>query len=348
VQGPAFAYDAADRISRITNGIDSALTQSFGYDALSRLTSVASTASNESYQYDANGNRTSQIVNGVSTTSAISATSNRLVSFGGTAFGYDANGNTISVAGAATYHYDAFNRMDSAAGTSYYVNPEGQRLRKSGGAGTSYFAPDQGNAMLSEYTGGWVDYVWLNGRLVGRVAGGQLYAVHNDQVRRPEAVTNASKAIVWRAQNFAFNQKVVTSGITLNLGFPGQYYDAETLAWNNGFRDYKSELGRYLESDPIGLDGGANTYAYASSNPVSRIDLLGLDDTPCVMNPSNCGWDRPPPSAPSDIWPRSPDYATFQIDVYVFSVSATYTVYGDIFLGKGTGRQFINPLSRGC
>jgi len=285
VQNLTLGYDDADRISKITNGIDGALTQSFGYDAMSRLNSVASTASNESYQYDANGNRTSQIVNGVSTTSTVSATSNRLASFGGTTFGYDANGNTTSVAGAATYHYDAFNRMDSAAGMNYYVNPEGQRLRKSGGAGTSYFAPDQGGAMFSEYTGGWIDYVWLNGRLIGRVAGGQLYAIHNDQVGRPEVVTNASKTVVWRAQNFAFNQKVVTSGITFNLGFPGQYYDAETSAWNNGYRDYKSELGRYLQSDPIGLSGGINTYVYAQNSPIHLIDPLGLmADINCVGN----------------------------------------------------------------
>lgn len=287
VQNLAFAYDVADRISRITNGVDNALTQSFGYDALSRLTSVASTASSESYQYDANGNRTSQVINGISTTSTVSATSNRLVSSGGAAFGYDANGNTTSVAGVATYHYDAFNRMDSAAGTSYYVNPEGQRLRKSGSVGTSFFAPDQGGPMLSEYAGSWVDYVWLNGRLVGRVAGGQIYAIHNDQVGRAEVVTSMSKTVVWRAQNFAFNQKVVTSGITFNLGFPGQYYDAETSAWNNGYRDYKSELGRYLQSDPIGLGGGVNTYAYVGGSPVDAIDPLGLKL--CRVNLPNTG-----------------------------------------------------------
>jgi len=166
--------------------------------------------------------------------------------------------------------------MDSVAGMSYYVNPEGQRLRKSGGAGTNYFAPDRSGAMLSEYTGGWIDYVWLIGRLIGRVVAGQIYAVHDDQVGRPEAITDVSKTIVWRAQNFAFSQKVVVSGIAFNLGFPGQYYDAETSAWNNGYRDYKSELGRHLESDSIGLDGGINTYAYVGGNPVSLIDPLGL------------------------------------------------------------------------
>jgi RHS repeat-associated protein len=133
--------------------------------------------------------------------------------------------------------------------------------------------------MLAEYSGGaWIDYVWLNGRLIGRVAGGQRYAIHDDQVGRPEAVTDGSGAVVWRAQNFAFTQNVTTAGIVLNLGFPGQYYDAETSAWNNGFRDYKSALGRYVESDPIGLDGGINTYAYVSDDPLIHTDLMGLCD----------------------------------------------------------------------
>ncbi len=277
VQNLAFNYDSVDRINKITNGIDSTLTQAFGYDPMSRLNSVISTADNESFQYDANGNRISQVGNGTSTLSTVSATSNRLSNFGVHAYGYDANGNTTLVNGESRYHYDAFNRMDSAAGTSYYVNPEGQRLRKSGGAGTSYFAPDGSGGMLAESSGtGWVDYVWLNGRLIGRVAGGHRFAIHTDQVGRPEAVTDSSKAVVWRAQNFAFTQNVTTAAITLNLGFPGQYYDAETSAWNNGYRDYKEALGRYVESDPIGLNGGINTYAYVGNNPLSYTDPFGL------------------------------------------------------------------------
>ncbi|WP_375136032.1 RHS repeat-associated core domain-containing protein [Nitrosomonas oligotropha] len=62
----------------------------------------------------------------------------------------------------------------------------------------------------------------------------------------------------------------------MNLRFPGQYFDKETNLHYNYFRDYDPRIGRYLESDPIGLMGGLKTFGYGELNPLSNIDAEGL------------------------------------------------------------------------
>jgi len=74
----------------------------------------------------------------------------------------------------------------------------------------------------------------------------------------------------------------VTSTVTYNLRFPGQYYMAETGLNQNYFRDYDSATGRYIESDPIGLRAGSfSSYLYAESNPLWFFDVVGLMSQSC-------------------------------------------------------------------
>src|SRR5258707_966959 len=62
-----------------------------------------------------------------------------------------------------------------------------------------------------------------------------------------------------------------------NLRFPGQIFDGQAGLHANGFRDFDPATGRYVESDPIGIRGGVNTYLYSNADPLSTFDPSGLD-----------------------------------------------------------------------
>ena len=101
----------------------------------------------------------------------------------------------------------------------------------------------------------------------------------NDHLSIPQRVVDQQMQPVYDMRTSAFGEIQVgqSSAITRNLSFPGQYFDKETNAHYNYYRDgYRPDLGRYSQSDPIGLEGGINTYAYVNGNPMSGIDLLGL------------------------------------------------------------------------
>jgi len=244
------------------------------------------------------GNRTSHTWDGLVDSYATAGTSNRLVGIDGPrakTFMHNANGNITSVAGT-TYTYDVFNRLSQASrdgvDTNYWVNALGQRTYKDqtppNARGFMYGLDGQ---LVVEYD--WnslsaTHFLRLGSEPIAMVRGNQLYYLHNDHLGRPEIATNSGKAVVWRASNYAFDRKVTLDSIGgLNLGFPGQYYDAETGNWHNGHRDYDKSIGRYLQTDAIGLAGGLNTYAYASANPIGRIDPTGLIDCTCGGSKDN-------------------------------------------------------------
>ena len=103
-----------------------------------------------------------------------------------------------------------------------------------------------------------------------------LYYFHNDHLGTPQVMTDETQAVVWHANYRPFGETVITTAtIENNLRFPGQYFDVESGLHYNYFRYYDPGTGRYVSSDPIGLEGGLNTFAYTMWNPVNYIDPDG-------------------------------------------------------------------------
>ena len=104
-----------------------------------------------------------------------------------------------------------------------------------------------------------------------------VYFVHNDPLKTPQVITDEAQNIVWQANYEPFGKaRVTTELIENNIRFPGQYYDSETGLHYNYQRYYDPSLGRYITSDPIGLAGGMNTYAYVGGNPIKHFRSKGI------------------------------------------------------------------------
>jgi RHS repeat-associated protein len=108
-------------------------------------------------------------------------------------------------------------------------------------------------------------------------ASGKRYYLFTNQLGAPERVEDSEGREVWSATLAPYGSAApgLDCRLELNLRFPGHYHDPETGLHYNRFRYYDPELGRYIQSDPMGVAGGINLYPYCS-RPGVEVDLDGL------------------------------------------------------------------------
>jgi len=317
-QDLSLSYDPAGNITAISDAVNSERSQTLQYDLLGRVVQGSGFYGNDNYTYDAVGNRLTRtlVTTGTaSTTYGYVANSNRLSSAAsGTStrnYSYDADGNLIAVKlgtkTQAAYTFNNSGRMATSSAASYVYDASGARVVEAvtGMATTHFIFGAKGELLAEDSATGQVQrsYVYLNGAPLALVDSiGSVSYVLSDQVGQPQKMLSALAALNWDRVAGVFGDTVaqpVGASTTNPLRFPGQQYDAVTALHYNFFRDYDPSLGRYIESDPIGLKGGLNTYAYAAVNPLRWIDPRGLDETiwintqggrPWYDGPTNGNW----------------------------------------------------------
>ncbi len=226
----------------------------------------------------------------------IDTVSNKLLSVSGglvRTYTYFADGSVQSD-GTNSFTYNQRGRMSSATNsggtTNYLYNALGQLIQKSGNGGTTMLMYDEAGHLLGEYssTGALIqETIWMDDLPVATLRPNgstvSIYYVHTDHLGAVRKVSRPSdNLLLWRWEPDTFGSVAPSQNpaglgtFVYNLRFPGQYSLTETGLYNNYFRTYDPQMGRYLESDPIGQAGGINPYAYANGNPVTWSDRLGL------------------------------------------------------------------------
>jgi RHS repeat-associated protein len=192
------------------------------------------------------------------------------------------------------YSFNAAGRLKAltSAGktTQYTYDVQNRRIAKIYTPTTSdtyVYAEDVGagntalssTSLLGEYgINGTKEYVYLGDTPIAVVQGANILTVQTDHLNTPRQLTDSTKKVVWNWAYSAFGENLptTTNNTTLNLRYPGQYYDAESKLHHNINRYYDPATGRYTQSDPIGLSGGINTYTYVGGNTVGKVDPSGL------------------------------------------------------------------------
>jgi RHS repeat-associated protein len=273
-------------------------TETYSYDPLYRLTGVnaADGSAIEAYTYNKTGDRLSKTAPGLLTGNYnYAAGTHHLTGVGTTTRVVDARGNTtadVLASGTFGYGYNGRNRLTviqngGVTAGGYVLNALGQRVQKTANGVTTRFDYDEDGRLLSEIAGTTTrDYIWMDSLPVGIVDHAETTSsvnfVRADGLGSPRAVTSSAGTVLWQwayASNpFGEKAPVSSAGYTLNLRFPGQYYDAESGLNYNVNRDYEPATGRYIQSDRMGIAVAPSTYSYVGGSPLTAVDPLGLCD----------------------------------------------------------------------
>ena len=296
--------DSDGRISKITR--NNGLVDTFTYTDADRL--ATETRANGTtnvfgitYTYDANGNRLSLVATGTHQQPNASVnytySRNKLTHVNGSFRSYTNNAELIYGTTSHQQYDYAGNRRYSGKVNNYeyymtYSHKNERTVRAYSNTNSNWqngavqFVYDEDSRLIGEYRANGTpitEYVWMGDKPVAAIYGSgatsKIYWIVTDAQNTPRRLIDAANGstTVWAWDSNAFGvipPSVQT--VTFNLRFPGKYYDVLTKQHYNHHRYYSPELGRYMEPDPIGLEGGLNPYIYANSNPVRYTDSTGL------------------------------------------------------------------------
>jgi RHS repeat-associated protein len=264
-----YTYDGSQRLGTLSHdlsGTAADIDLSYTYNSAGQIATKAQ--SNDAYVWNGFYN-----VNRPYTRNAL----NQYVTAGPATFSYDLRGN-LTGDGTWTFGYDAENHLISGSNGSNVglaYDAIGRLARVTSGSMITTFLYD-GENLIGEYDGA--------GTLLRRTAfgaGEDEPTVIYEGGARSWLYSNEQRSIIARADAAGSAITIATYGHygesdgTGRFGYTGQIRIPELGLYYYKSRFYSPYIGRFLQPDPIGTDGGMNLYEYAASDPINMIDPTG-------------------------------------------------------------------------
>ncbi|WP_394144972.1 RHS repeat-associated core domain-containing protein [Vibrio atypicus] len=259
----------------------------YQYDDAKQITEISdSVLGGQKYHYDKLGQLSAAELDSFANHKEFEYSSDKLMRSKKGQYCYDEYGNQVIASLPETRQervFDGLNQLTRLSHngtiTQYSYDGFGRRYKKVGSNAETQFIWDR-NTLIGEYTHGeycWYIYEPNTHRPLLMIQNNQVYCYQLDHRGTPIGLVNEQGKHVWQASHQAYGQveRLLVNEVNNPLRLQGQYYDAESGLHYNLHRYYCPIQKRYIQQDPIGIEGGINPYRY-TKNPLSEVDPLGL------------------------------------------------------------------------
>ncbi len=285
-KGDVFSYDQVDQVTGVN------------YDTTNPSTTATGPDRTVSYSFDTTGNR-SNVVDSVNGTSSYTANNlNQYTTVGASVLSYDLNGNLATGNNGGLYLYDSQNRLLTAkvggkVGTidQFSYDSKNRVVERQVNAAITYLIYDGWNLIEERDSNGNVLATYIHGvlsdEMLSKTASGATVYYHTNALGSVTDLTSSTGAVIEKYKYDIYGKPAISNGsgspLTVSaygnrFMFTGREFLVEVSLYDYRNRMYSADLGRFLQRDPIGFDGGdVNIYRYCDNNVVNWIDLFGLD-----------------------------------------------------------------------